>query len=228
MHIRPVSALWICMSLLFSFAQAEQTPSTPVRVVVFDFGRVLGYSDQSIVDEKVSQALNIPPQDVHSIFLRLKKHLLTKGDERDFWEKYACSIGRTLPHNWLSEVRHIIASAERNVPGSLEIVQRLKKQGFQVALLSNVRKDKAEVLAQLGYYKEFQPVILSCDVDCVKPDAKIYKILLNTLKRTPEECLFIDDACVNVEAAQKMGMDAICFTSPEALIVELKKRGIFV
>jgi 2-haloacid dehalogenase len=38
--------------------------------------------------------------------------------------------------------------------------------------------------------------------------------------------VFIDDAPHNVAAAQSVGMDAIRFTTPDALEVSLKDRGL--
>jgi len=37
--------------------------------------------------------------------------------------------------------------------------------------------------------------------------------------------IFIDDRAENIEAAQKLGFDAILFTSQNQLQKELKKRG---
>ena len=38
--------------------------------------------------------------------------------------------------------------------------------------------------------------------------------------------IFIDDRAENIEAAQKLGFDAILFTSQNQLQKELKKRGL--
>jgi hypothetical protein len=39
--------------------------------------------------------------------------------------------------------------------------------------------------------------------------------------------IFIDDKAGNIEAAQKLGFDAILFTSQKQLQKDLKKRGVF-
>ena len=79
---------------------------------------------------------------------------------------------------------------------------------------------------KLGYYDYFHPVLLSFELGCTKPDPKIFDILLQKLQVLPEECLLIDNKPENIEAAQKVGLDGICFTSAEHLVIELKKRDI--
>lgn len=216
------------MALFSAFTSHTPLSITPIRVIVFDFGGVVGKSNRELVNKAVAETFHISPQEVPALMGRLKQYLIEGGDETVFWESVAHSFGRKMPNNWLTEFRFILASSMNEVPGSLEIVKRLRKQGFQVALLTNVRKDKAEVIRKLGYYEYFEPAILSCDVNCVKPDPKIYKILLDKLNASPEECLFIDDKRENVNAAQDLGLDVICFLSAEQLSKELQKRGIFL
>ena len=45
----------------------------------------------------------------------------------------------------------------------------------------------------------------------IKPDAGIYRHLLQTYDLIPEECLFIDDRAENVEGAKKEGMAGVVF-----------------
>lgn len=228
MKVTRVLLGFFTMMLFSSFLNPTTPSETSIRAIVFDFGGVVGTSNREFVRKAVAEAFHISPQEVPLILDRLKRYLMQGGDETVFWESVAHSFERKMPDNWLTEFRFILAASMCEIPGSLEIVKRLRRQGFQVALLTNVRKDKAEVLKKLGYYEYFHPTVLSCDVNCVKPDPKIYKILLDKLGVSPEECLFIDDKRENVEAAQAMGLDVICFFSAEQLTLELQKRGIFL
>ncbi|MBQ1534230.1 MAG: HAD-IA family hydrolase, partial [Erysipelotrichaceae bacterium] len=46
---------------------------------------------------------------------------------------------------------------------------------------------------------------------CIKPDPKIYEILLNRYRLNPEECLFIDDMEENILTAERLGMGIYLF-----------------
>ena len=64
---------------------------------------------------------------------------------------------------------------------------------------------------------EFIPLtdggVFSCFEKITKPDPEIYLRLCKRYSLKPEECVFIDDTQKNVDAAQKLGMKGIHFTS---------------
>ncbi len=70
--------------------------------------------------------------------------------------------------------------------------------------------------------------IYSFDVDCRKPEEKIYRILLNQIGIKPEQCVFIDDLIDNVHAAEKVGIIGIHFLSYDHLIDDLLKIGVSI
>ena len=148
--------------VLFSSCLPHQPhPKTAIKAVVFDFGGVIAQADRELISREVGAAFHIPQDTVPSIMAKLKQHFRNGGKEQLFWESEAKSLGREVPKNWHDDFRDIYARSIRPIPGMLEIIKSLRKQGFQVALMTNVRKDKAEVLKKLGYYQYFNPIILS-------------------------------------------------------------------
>jgi 2-haloacid dehalogenase len=55
----------------------------------------------------------------------------------------------------------------------------------------------------------------------VKPDPRLFQVLLDRYGLRAEECTFVDDNPVNVEAARRMGMRGIQFVGAEKLRKEL-------
>ena len=55
----------------------------------------------------------------------------------------------------------------------------------------------------------------------IKPDARIFKVLLERYAIPAEEAVFIDDNPNNALAASALGVHGIHFRSPEALRAEL-------
>jgi putative hydrolase of the HAD superfamily len=146
--------------------------------------------------------------------------------EPEFWVAYANKRGLTLPANWMEKLNDTRRNAIREIPGMIALVKELQRQGYQTALLSNIRESQAAIKRKLGYYNLFNPVLLSYEIGVRKPDPKAYQILLSKLQVAPQTVLFIDNQPVNVEAAKKLGMDGIVFTNRDQLAQELKKRGI--
>ena len=57
--------------------------------------------------------------------------------------------------------------------------------------------------------------MFSFEVHKLKPDAGIYRDLLEKYQLLPKECLFVDDRPENVEGAKALGMEGIVFTGYE-------------
>ena len=66
-------------------------------------------------------------------------------------------------------------------------------------------------------FKDVDGMIVSGFEHVLKPDPAIYHLLLDRYCLKAEECVFIDDRDVNIEAARAVGMKGIVYTGPEAL-----------
>lgn len=201
-------------------------PSTQIKAIVFDFGSVIAKTDRQKISDYISQSFNISEEESAKALLGLKENRQNDGAEMDYWLKFAKLKKKKLPDDWLLRLNEVRFNALEEVPGMVNLVKCLKKQGYQTALLSNVRKSQAQIKRKLGFYDLFHPVLLSYETGFRKPDPKAYKLLLKKLNLPPEQVFFIDNKVENVTAAKSLGMDAIQFVSPEQLIEALKQRGL--
>ncbi len=113
------------------------------------------------------------------------------------------------------------------IPGTLEILYTLKDAGYSVNLLSNISREKYQVLRdKYAFFEAFDHRLISADVQLLKPDPRIYALMLSQIDRAAEDCIFIDDSAVNVAGADQVGMTAIQFQSPPQLKSELQHRGL--
>lgn len=101
-------------------------------------------------------------------------------------------------------------------------IQELKAKGYGVYYLSNF-SDKAyiECMDALDFLPYTDGGILSYRVRMVKPDERIYRLLLTQYGLKAEECVFIDDTPQNVEAARALGLLGIVFQTKEQVEEEL-------
>jgi 2-haloacid dehalogenase len=113
------------------------------------------------------------------------------------------------------------------IQGSIDILKVLKKNGYALYGLSNWSNEKFPLVkAQLPFLDLLDDYVISGQVNTVKPEIKIYQLLLNRIRRSAEECVFIDDSIVNIAAAKSLGFQTIHFQSPERLLDELEQMGV--
>ena len=115
------------------------------------------------------------------------------------------------------------------VRGMLELVRQLKQQGYQLYLLSNAAARQPLYWARTEASRLMDGALISAQVGLLKPDPRIYQTFLQRFALCAEECVFIDDTPINVEAAQQEGMAGILFRQdPEQLRQNLRAYGVRV
>ena len=95
---------------------------------------------------------------------------------------------------------------------AVPVIKKLKERGYQVYLLSNYPLNMYKLhWPSFTFYSIVDGYIVSAVEKLKKPDEAIYQLLCRRYRLKPEECLFIDDKQVNVEAASHVGMQSILF-----------------
>lgn len=98
------------------------------------------------------------------------------------------------------------------------MIRRLKQKGYKVYLLSNYPLGMYQVhWPTFSFFSEVDGYIVSALERMKKPDKRIYKLLCERYRLNAEECLFIDDRQVNVDAAIEVGMKSVLFEEYEKL-----------
>lgn len=83
---------------------------------------------------------------------------------------------------------------------------------YELILLSNdVSEWSAYITEHYRLDKYFRHKLVSGDVQCRKPDRKIYELALEISGKQPEECIFIDNSVKNLDAADELGIYPILF-----------------
>jgi len=76
--------------------------------------------------------------------------------------------------------------------------------------------------------RSFQVFFSSCYIHSRKPEEGIFRVALAVTQRKPEECVFIDDRPLNLEAPRRLGMSVIHHQSPDQLRAELRNLRVEV
>jgi putative hydrolase of the HAD superfamily len=76
--------------------------------------------------------------------------------------------------------------------------------------------------------RSFQVFFSSCYIHSRKPEEGIFRMALAVTQRQPEECVFIDDRPLNLEAPRRLGMSVIHYRSPDQLRADLHNLQVEV
>ena len=107
------------------------------------------------------------------------------------------------------------------------LIRTLKENGYRVYGLSNWSREKFNLVKDdLPFLPLLEDYLLSGDAGVAKPDARIYRMLLERIGRKAGDCLFIDDSAENINAAQELGFKTIQFQSAEQLRLALHQSGV--
>jgi HAD superfamily hydrolase (TIGR01549 family) len=112
----------------------------------------------------------------------------------------------------------------REVEGTREIVIELKKLGYKTAILSVHGKEWIDYLEKkFNFHQLFDVVSFSYDERVSKPNPSAFQNVLQKLQAIPEECIFVDDADKNINAAESFGIKSILFVNAKDLRNRLKQ-----
>jgi len=213
--------------IIFALLTVFGTLSAAPQAIVFDFGGVLtGPLDRESVVNFIKTSLHFTQEEFEQANTEKRKALKQGMTDAEFWLKYAQSHNIMLPNTWEKEFDATVKSSLGINLNMYLLIENLKERGYQVAMLSNIDERLANFIKSFGFYEPFSPCLLSYKLGCAKPDPQIYNILLTELKLPAQDVIFIDDMPENVDAARKVGIDAILFTSQVDLEKELEKRQV--
>ena len=200
-----------------------------IKAVIFDFGnvictfdlrkfldRALQYTDHTILE----MMGNMPALSRASI--QYESGLMNS-------EEYFREISRIgnlrMPREEFIQAYSAIFTP---IPDVFTLIKSLKSS-YRLGLLSNTNEwHFVRSIRPLDIFPLFDAVTLSYEVRAMKPAPAMYGDMLQKLSLPSAECVYIDDLPENVDAASRLGMHALLFTSPEALRADLRRAGIAV
>jgi len=113
------------------------------------------------------------------------------------------------------------------IAGSVEILAELKATGTPLYCLTNFSAETyPPTFERFEFLRWFHGVLVSGEVGVIKPDPRIFELLIERFAIDPRRAVYIDDVAANVAAARPFGIHAIHFTSPAALRTELAQLGL--
>lgn len=107
------------------------------------------------------------------------------------------------------------------VPGMRQLLSEVQ-QKYEVYGLTNWSMETfPEAREHFGILQMIDRYVVSGAEHLVKPDPLLFQVLLDRYSLRAEDCTFVDDNPVNVDAARDMGMRGIVFAGSDSLREEL-------
>ena len=199
-----------------------------IRNIVFDMGHVLiRWCPEVFIDR-----LGIPEEDrpalLQEVFTSVDWIQLDRGIVT--WQEAAARMCRRLPERLHRAVRELTGNWWRGplipIEGTAELIRELKVLGYGIYLLSNASVDLPRFFNRIPGSECFDGRIVSADWKLLKPQPELYQVLLREYALNAEECFFVDDLFINVEAAVLVGMSGTVFRGANGLRRALREAGV--
>jgi putative hydrolase of the HAD superfamily len=180
--------------------------------VILDIGGVLEITPDTGWVQRWEDRLELPPGTVNDRMRDVWRAGSVGGiSEREVHEQVAARLGLDA-----FEVEAFMADlwAEYLGTPNEELIAYVRGlQGMcRLGILSNSFVGARERETALYHFDDLvEQIIYSHEIGVDKPDLRAFEAACATLDVHPENCLFIDDVSVNVEAAQAAGMKAHLF-----------------
>ena len=200
-----------------------------IRNVIFDIGQVLaefrwkefikelGYSDE--INCRIANATVLSPY-----WNEVDRGVKSRT------EIIECCVNQDIEIE--DEIRHFFKDQREMVKEydySENLVKTLKKNGYQVYLLSNYGEENFSHVKEIfRFLPHVDGGIISYQVKTIKPEPEIYSALIETYNINPKESVFLDDVEKNLEGAAPFGFHTILFQTLEDAIAQLRDLGVVI
>ncbi len=127
-------------------------------------------------------------------------------------------------HAWASRTEEMVAG---EIPEVVELLAALRRAGVPCYALTNMEAETYPLrVARYEFLSWFDGTVVSAHEGISKPDPEIFLRLLDRFGLSAERTVLIDDSAANVQAARRLGMQTVRFTSPADLHRWLVDAGL--
>jgi 2-haloacid dehalogenase len=111
--------------------------------------------------------------------------------------------------------------------GSVEVLRAVRETGMPCYALTNMEAEMYPLrLKRFPFLGWFDGTVVSGREGVAKPEPAIFMRLLDRFGLKPRTTLMIDDTLENLEAASKLGIQTVLFSSSRQLRAELETAGV--
>jgi len=126
------------------------------------------------------------------------------------------------------EIKSFMFEQSQPDVSTMALMARLAATGeyFLATLNNESRELNLYRIERFALKKHFAVFFSSCFLGMKKPDEEIYVKALEISQRQAEECVFVDDRALNLDAPRRLGMQTIQFQNAAQLERDLGALGL--
>ncbi len=204
----------------------------PLRALILDLGEVLVRSQPPGLVARMAETAQVPLRDFTAGYWAHRTEYDLAGSAREYWDAVlrACrsplgAAGREAALPRLVDLDAASWTVYREEVW--ELAARFKAAGGRTAVLTNCGPEIVDrVKAERPVARDFDAVVASWEVGCLKPEARIYQLTVARLGVAAGEALFVDDREVNVAGAAAAGLETLHFTGDGSVAALRERLGL--
>ena len=202
----------------------------PPQFIYFDLGNVLCPFDRQVEIRQVAEVSGVPADKVREVLLG-ENGILWQAERGELDDRGLYAEFCRLTASRVEMAAFLRANADIfTLNGELvPLVAQLEDAQMRLGILSNTCSSHWGILSDGRYailLSPFRVRVLSYEVGATKPDEKIFQRAIELAGVPAKNILYIDDLPGHVEAAKKLGIDAVQYTTTDSLLRELIVRGV--
>ena len=193
-----------------------------IKAVFFDLGGVIARTEDLEPRTRLAKSLGLTYADIDKLVFEnesSKQASLGIITEKQHWQNIARLLNQ--PDSEIDRLHSEFFAGDR-IDLKLVVFMRSLRPAYKVGLISNAWSGLRSWIEEQNFADAFDEMVISAEVGHAKPDPRIYQSALQNLQVQPEESVFLDDLPANIEAARKIGMQAIHFKQPAQAISDLR------
>lgn len=193
-----------------------------IDAIFFDAGGTLVFPDPRLTLAALAELNVTPTQEQLYLAERDAKHQLddarvhgVTGVDTRYWQLYYDRLLQVLGLDDLSVRDRLVAATRAGInwrfvrPGTREALERLRAR-HRLAIISNSDGSIGRLLDEVGLGDLFESVTDSFHAGAEKPDTRIFRAALDSLRAPPDRSLYVGDIySVDFSGARNAGMHAL-------------------
>jgi putative hydrolase of the HAD superfamily len=200
-----------------------------IKAVIFDLGRVLIDFDHGIAAKKAAACCDKTPKEIFDFLFDSQLTVLFeegKISSPDFFHKVKEGLNLNLSYEGFLPIWNEIFFQTEDNRAVYDLVKSLKWP-YKLVLLSNINELHFKYLkSKFPLFGHFHHVLLSFEINSIKPEPLIYKRALEILGLLPQEVFYTDDRQELIQAARSLGIQGFVFRTAAQLKKDLFNAGV--
>jgi len=195
-----------------------------IRAAIWDLGGVLLRTEDCRPRKQLAEWLNIPAEQLEDLVFHSvsgRQAQLGEISIEQHWENVRRELG--VSSDVMPEIRRLFWGGDVLDETLVAEIRSLRGASYKTGLLSNAFSETRRFIVEKCRIADtFNQIVISAEDGMMKPDPRMYQIMLDRLGISPAEAVFIDDSRENIWGAQSAGLQTIQFVNPAQVRQDLQ------